>query len=215
LQTDAESLCALGELATDRVIVGGLGVVEDQRGAGQPFDRRGPPRALARRADIEHLVAHDGAHVEPVVVDRQQDDARLELAAPDAVYDRRGVAADEPHRHVGMPVQEGGHDLVHPPGRWLAEAADRDGPTCHGGELPHAAGGVLDRPQAASRVLGEGAAGLGGHDPAAGADEEVGAECPLELADLIGHRGLRDAQGLAGGGEGAELERRAEAADLL
>ena len=54
-----------------------------------------------------------------------------------------------------------------------------------------------------------------GDDAAPGADEEVGAERLLELADLLGDRGLGDAQGLGGGGEGAELERRAEAADLL
>ena len=54
-----------------------------------------------------------------------------------------------------------------------------------------------------------------GDDAAAGADEEVGAERLLELADLLRDRGLRDAQRLGGGGEGAELDRRAEAADLL
>ena len=53
------------------------------------------------------------------------------------------------------------------------------------------------------------------HDAAAGADEQVGAERLLELADLLRDRGLRHAQRLGGGGERAELERRAEAADLL
>ena len=46
LQADAERLGALGELAADRVVVGGLGVVEDQRRRGEPLDRRGPARAL-------------------------------------------------------------------------------------------------------------------------------------------------------------------------
>jgi hypothetical protein len=64
-------------------------------------------------------------------------------------------------------------------------------------------------------VLGEGAAGFGGDDATAGADEEVGAERVLELADLLRDRGLRDAEGVGGGGEGAELDRCAEAADLL
>ena len=80
---------------------------------------------------------------------------------------------------------------------------------------PTLLGGVLDGAEAAGGVLGEGAAGLGGHDAAPGADEEVGAERLLELADLFRDRGLRDAQGRGGGGEGAELDRRAEAADLL
>ena len=61
----------------------------------------------------------------------------------------------------------------------------------------------------------EGAPRLGGDHPASGADEEVRAERLLELADLLRDRGLGHAQGLGGGGEGAELERRAEAADLL
>ena len=57
-----------------------------------------------------------------------------------------------------------------------------------------------------ARVLGERAARLGGDDAAAGADEEVGAERLLELADLLGDRRLGDAQRLGGGGEGAELD---------
>src|SRR5215207_108780 len=48
-------------------------------------------------------------------------------------------------------------------------------------------------------VLGERAPGFGGHDAAAGADEEIGAERLLELADLLGHRGLRHPQRLGRG----------------
>ena len=40
-QADAERLRALGELAADRVVVGGLGVVEDERRRGEPLDRGG------------------------------------------------------------------------------------------------------------------------------------------------------------------------------
>ena len=64
-------------------------------------------------------------------------------------------------------------------------------------------------------VLGEGVARVGRVDAAAGADEQVGAERALELADLLGDGGLGDAQRVGGGAERAELERRAEAADLL
>ena len=97
----------------------------------------------------------------------------------------------------------------------LAEDADRDGPVPERRERADAAGGFLDRAQAAGGVLGEGAAGLGRDDTAAGADEEVGVQRLLELADLLGDRGLGDAQRLGGGREGAELDRRADAADLL
>ena len=65
------------------------------------------------------------------------------------------------------------------------------------------------------RVLREGAPRVGWHHSAAGADEQVGAERLLELANLLRNRRLGHAQGLRGGREGAELERRAEAADLL
>ena len=114
-----------------------------------------------------------------------------------------------------MAAQERGDELVEAPGRRPAEDAERDRPAAQRGELADAVGGVLDGAQAAGGVLGERAAGLGGDDAAAGADEQVGAERLLELADLLGDRGLGHAQRLGGGGEGAELERRAEAADLL
>ena len=114
-----------------------------------------------------------------------------------------------------MAAQERGHELVQAPRRRAAEDADRDGAAAQRGELVDAVGRVLDGAEAAGGVLGERAAGVGGHDAAAGADEEVGAERLLELADLLGDRGLRDAQGLGGRGEGAELDRCAEAADLL
>ena len=114
-----------------------------------------------------------------------------------------------------MAAQERGHELVDVPRRGVAEDAERDRAAADRGELPDAVGGVLGRAQAARGVLGEGAPGVGGHHAAAGADEEVGAERLLELADLLGDRGLGHAERVGGGREGAELERRAEAADLL
>jgi hypothetical protein len=114
-----------------------------------------------------------------------------------------------------MVFQECGDEFVDTPGRRLAEDADRDGPASERGELADAVGRVFDGAQAARGMFRERAPGLGGHHTAAGADEQVGAERVLELADLLRNRRLRDAQGLGGGGEGAELERRAEAAELL
>ena len=124
---DAQRLGALGELAADRVVVGGLGVVEDQRRRREPLDRRGLSGAFGMRGYVEDLVADDRAHVELVVVDRQEHDAGFELAAADAVGDRGRVEADEPHGDVGMAAQERGHELVHAPGGGLAEGADGDG----------------------------------------------------------------------------------------
>ena len=92
----------------------------------------------------------------------------------------------------------------------------RDGPAAQRGELADAVGGVLDaRAGCARRARRTRGRPRSATTPRPGADEEVGAERLLELADLLGDRGLRDAQRLGGGGERAELERRAEAADLL
>ena len=57
--------------------------------------------------------------------------------------------------------------------------------------------------------------GVGREDAAPGADEQVGAQRALELADLLGDGGLRHPQGVRRGAERPELQRRAEAADLL
>ena len=114
-----------------------------------------------------------------------------------------------------MAAQERRDELVDAPGRRLAEDAEADGAAAEPGELADAPGGVLDRAEAAGGVAGERPAGLGGDDAAAGAHEEVGAERLLELADLLRDGGLGDAQLLGRRRERAELERRAEAADLL
>src|SRR4051794_8240162 len=82
-------------------------------------------------------------------------------------------------------------------------------------KLVDAVGGVFDGAEAPGGVLGEGAAGLGEHDAAAGADEEVGAERVLEPSDLVCDCRLRDAQRGGGSGERAQLDRGAEAAELL
>ena len=82
-------------------------------------------------------------------------------------------------------------------------------------ELAHAAGGVIERLQAAGGMVGEGATGVGGDDAPSGPDEEVDAEQVLHLADVLGHRGLRDAERVGCRGEGAELGGGAEASQLL
>ena len=89
-----------------------------------------------------------------------------------------------------MAVQERGDELVQAPGRRAAEDADRDGAAAQGGQLADAAGRLLDGAEAAGGGLGEGAAGIGERDAAPGADEEVGAERLLELADLLRDRRL-------------------------
>ena len=87
-QSQALGLRALAEHAADRVVVGRLGVVEDQRGGCELLDGGGTARAPGVGADVEQLVADERADVEPVVVDREEHDAGLELAAPHALGDR-------------------------------------------------------------------------------------------------------------------------------
>ena len=214
-QAQAVGLGAVGELAPDRVVVGRFGVVEDQRRARERLDRDRGARPGRLGADVEHLVADERPHVEPVVVDREHDDARLELALPDALSGPGGVAPDQPHGHRGMASEERGHELVQPPGRRDVERAQRRDAVVQRPVGADAVGGVLERAQRADRVLGERLAGVRGDDAPPGADEEVCAQRPLELADLLGHGGLRHAELVRGGGEGAELRGGAEAPQLL
>ena len=216
LQAEAERLRTLGELPADRVVVGRLGVVEDQGRRREPLDRGGLARALGIGADVDDLVADDRADVELVVVDRQHDQPGLELPAPDAVGDRRRVVADQPHRHVRMPAQERDHELVDTPRRRAAEDADRDRAGLQLVELgrrcrprPRRRAGCAWR---ARRTRGRPRSAT---TPRPARTKRSVAERLLELADLLGHRGLRHPQRLGRGGERAELERGAEAADLL
>jgi hypothetical protein len=208
-------LRALGEQPADRVVVGRFGVVEDQRRRGEPLDGGRAARALRVGAHVEHFIADDRAYVQPVVVDGQQHNSGLQLAAPDALGDRGGVTAQEPDGHVRVALQEGRHDRLEPPRRRGAKRAQRHTPAAHRREFADAARRVLERAQALGGVLGERVAGVGGDDAAPGADEQVSAQRALELADLLGHGGLRHPERFRRGAERAELEGRAEAADLL
>jgi hypothetical protein len=190
LQAHAAGLGAFGELAADRVPVGGLGVVEDQRRGGEPLDGGRLPGAFGIRAHVHDFVPHDRANVELVVVDGQEHDAGFQFAATDAVGDRGGVAADQPQGDIRMAAQEHRDEPVDVPRRRAAEDADGDGAPLECGEFADGAGGVLDGAEAARGVLGERAAGLGEHDAPAGADEQIGAERLFELADLLRDRGL-------------------------
>ena len=82
------------------------------------------------------------------------------------------------------------------------------------GELADA-GGVLDRAQAARRMLREGAPRVSWHHHGVRRGRIGRCRAFVQAENLLGNRRLGDAQGLRGGREGAEFERRAEAADLV
>src|SRR5689334_12387165 len=63
-----------------------------------------------------------------------------------------------------------------------------------------------------SRLLGERDPGLGRHDPAAPAPEELDPELSLELTNRLGQRRLGDVQALRGTPEVALLDHRQEVA---
>jgi hypothetical protein len=90
------------------------------------LDRRGLTGPAGIGADVEHLVAHERSHVEPLVVDRQQHEPGLELTRAHALDDRRGVAADQPQRDVRVRAQERRHELLEAPGQRPAEDPDAD-----------------------------------------------------------------------------------------
>lgn len=100
-----------------------------------------------------------------------------------------------------MALQERGDDLVDAPGGGPTEDAEGDGPSAQRREFADAARRILDSAEAADGVLREGPPRIRGNDAAARADEQVRAERLLELADLLRHRRLGDAEGRGRGGE--------------
>jgi hypothetical protein len=215
LDGHACALGPLGELATGRVL-GAVGRVwEDQRRAGQALDRHRAAHARGLRAGEDELVAHDRADVEALVVDRQDDDARLEAPGADLLGDLGRVEADEPHADLGVLAPEVRDDLR---GGVVARRAE-------GAERGRAAAQAPDRHDGVARLLGgvEDLLGVGpqlerrvrGHEASPDAVEQGHAELGLELADLLGERRLGHAQALGGLAERARVERREEVLQLL
>ena len=99
-------LRALAQLAAHRVVGAPARVVEDQRRVGESLDRHRRAQAFGIDADVEHFLAHRGPDVEAAVVDRQCDEAGLDVAVADLVRDLGRVLADRPHAHVRMLLAE-------------------------------------------------------------------------------------------------------------
>ena len=98
LELDACLLRPLLELAAGRVAPAVVGVVEDQRRLGETLDRDRLAHALRLAADVDDFLAPRRPDLEPLVVDGQDDERRLEATAAHVLGDLRGVLADEPQR---------------------------------------------------------------------------------------------------------------------
>ena len=171
---------------------------------------------MARVAtDDDELLPVHGSHVESVVVDREHDERRLEPSLPHGVRHERRVLPDQPQAHVRVAAAELGGEAGDEVGGGGAEHAEAERPAA---ELANVADGVARAVDVVEHALGlraEGPTGLRERDAATGTREQLDAELGLELADLLGERGLRDEQRPRGRGEGAVLDGGEEVAELL
>ena len=171
--------------------------------------------ALRVGGEVEHPLARGDAHVEARVVDREDDQAGLELAVADGVGDLGAVLADDADPDAGV---LGGEVLDEPAGQVVVgagERAERDRPAGH---LAHLADGLLASSASASVRSAWGSRrrpGLGQLEPAAGADEQRDAELGLQPAHLLGQARLRHQQRLRGRGERPVARRGEEIRELL
>ena len=95
----------------------------------------------------------------------------------------------------GWRSQERGHELVEPPASTGAlNVPSATTPLRIAVNSPTLSAASSSARRLRGGVLGEGVAGVGRDDAAPGADEQVGAERALELADLLGDGGLRHPQ---------------------
>ena len=171
---------------------------------------RSSPAARVRSgvgADVEHLVAHDRADVELVVVDRQQHDGRPR--ARRAGRGRRSRTSCGRRAARRMPGWRRRNDATsssrrHADGALKTPSATRPAP--QRGELADAVRRVLERAQAArARARRTRGRPRSATTPRPARTKRSVPSALLELADLLGDRRLGDAQRVGRGGEGAEL----------
>ena len=216
LELHAGALGALAELAARRVVGAPAGVVEDQRRRRRAARCVIGSRGRARLgADVEELLLHGRAHVEAAVVDRQRDQAGLELAVAHGVGHLGGVLADDAHADVGWRARKSCDQVAEQVVVGAAERAEGDGPAREVAHLAHRLGGLARGGQRALGVRAQQPARLGQLEPPAGAREQRHAELGLEPADLLRQARLGHVQRLGGGGERAVLDRGEEVRELL
>jgi hypothetical protein len=175
----------------------------------------GSPQALGIRAHVVDLLADRGAHVEAAIVDRQQDEARLQAPLPYGVGHFGGVLAEDAQADVGVL----GAEVLHEPRQQVvvrrAEGAEGDRPAREGSHLADRGHRLLGRRERPLGVRQEGLAGLRELQAAASAHEQRDAELGLEAADLVRQARLRHVQRFGGRREGAVPGGGQEVGELL
>ena len=161
-------------------------------------------------ADDDELLEPRDADVEAGVVDREHDEAGLELRLAHLLGHLRRVEADEPEPHVGVAAPEVGGEVGDQVGRGGAEHPEAERAAAQVAHLGDRVARAIEVGEHPLRLGPEAAARLGEHEPAAGAGEEGDPELRLELPHLLRDRGLGQVEGARGGAEGAVFGRGEE-----
>ena len=183
-------LGTLGEEPPARIGVHVARVRQHDRALGQIGDADRAPQPMLVCAQVEHLVAHHGAHVEALVVDRQHDEPGLEPAGSHIFGDRRRVEAGEPDADAGIALGEVLGEVCEQVVDGRRERPERGHPGAHVTDAGDRLTRRLDAREHRLRVRYEGLSRLGQRDSASDAHEERHAELALEPADLLGERRL-------------------------
>lgn len=141
--------------------------------------------------DQDELVQHSGRQAFLARADGMPaDDAEIELAFPDAILDHLRVGDLELQVYAGILGAKRGDDAGHDVETGGRAGADQERAVCEAVEVGERLARALDRRDGAGGVLLEDTTGLGhGHFPTA-PKKQLLPQLSLELADMLGERGL-------------------------
>ena len=167
------------------------------------------------RLDDDELLEPRHAKVEPGIVDRQDDQPRLECGVAYLVGHLRRVEPDEAEAHVGVLAAEVRRKVGDQVRRCRTEHPEAERAAPEVAHLGDRVTGSLDVGEHALRLRAEAPAGLREHEPPARAGEECDPELGLELPHLLRDRGLGEVERARGSAERAVLDGGQEVRELL